>query len=361
MKKIMCSIIAGIAVSTISVFAAEEAQTEKTLLERIEALEAGAKKSDWSEKIKIKGDLRYRYEYIGVENEKDVNRQRIRARLGAYADVNDFTTAGLRIATRQDANSGNETIGDEFEGKDVFLDLAYMTLAPQDGKYGAATLGKMKYPWKVVTDLIWDSDVNPEGIAYTYSTQVDETGIFGSVGYFKVDDDSSTEDFDLVSAQAGIVQPLGEKSKLTAGGSLFAYNNAIVFGAPVDYEIVQLFGEVSFKDVLPVAFKLYGDYVNNTEENNDNQGYCAGIKFGDAKKGKWEAKVGYRRLEEFAAFDPFADSDFAGGGTDVEGARLKAAYNIGKHLQAGLTYIDGERITSGTDVNTLHLDLIASF
>ncbi len=378
-KKMIGSMAAALAVSAVAGFAAEEAMDTPVAVsavsseeveaapalsieERLAALEAQSKQSSWSGKVTISGDLRYRYENINDDDGAvDENRQRIRARLGAYADVNDATKAGLRIRTGQSANSGNETIGDEWESKGIYLDLAYLTIAPKDGRYGAATLGKMKYPWKVVTDLIWDSDVNPEGIVYTYSAEYDTLGVFTSAGYFKVEDDALANDLDLASIQLGVAQPLGENTKLTVGGSLFAYYNAIDYGAPVDYTIMQLFSEVGFKDLLPVPFKVYGDYVNNTEESSDNQGICVGVKFGDAKKGDWEAKLGYRDLDANAAPDPFTDSDFAGGGTDVKGFRVKGKYNLYKNLQAGVTYIAGEQKTSGNAVNTLHLDLIAKF
>lgn len=352
---------AAVAVCTAATAVADDAG-EKTLEERVAALESGSQKSSWSEKVKIKGDLRYRYENINDDiGSEDENRQRIRVRLGAYADINDDTTAGIRIRTGESANSGNQTIGSEWDSKPVYIDLAYMTVAPEDGRYGAATLGKMKYPWKVVTDLIWDSDVNPEGIAYTYAGDYDALDAFASAGYFKVEEDTPADDLNLASLQAGITKPVNDNTKVTAGGSLFVYDNAPDYGFPVDYSIVQLFGEVGFKDVLPIPFKVYGDYVNNTEESDNNQGFCTGVKFGDAKKGGWEAKLGYRDLDANAAPAPFVDSDYAGGGTDIKGFRIKGKYNIYKNLQAGITYIAGEQKTTENAVNTLHLDLIAMF
>jgi hypothetical protein len=342
---------------------------EPTLEERIAALEERNAQSSWTEKIQLKGDLRYRYELQTKDDETSKNRQRIRARIGAYAEVNEITSVGIRLRTGQDANSGNETIGSEFDSKDIYLDLAYIELAPAGAQYGTLTLGKMKYPWKVTTDLIWDGDVNPEGIAYTYAGKLDKTGIFGSAGYFKVNDSGSAHDLNLATVQAGLSQPLGEKTKFTLGGSLYVYDNAQDFNDPgetnnttlVDYTIGELFAEMAFKDVLPTPFKLYGNYVNNTEENTDSEGFCVGVKFNDAKKGKWEAKLGYRDLDSNAAPSYYADSDFAGGGTNIKGIRLKGSYNLFKNLQVAATYIAGEQKDSNTDVNTLHLDLIAKF
>ncbi|MBN2686519.1 MAG: putative porin [Pontiellaceae bacterium] len=363
-KKTVYGIVAGLAASTAAALAQDgDIAALRSQLNDVNArlaeLEKGGtvtEKSDWTDTITLKGDLRYRYEFNGVDGETSKNRQRIRLRIGAYADVNDFTTAGLRFRTGGSANSGNQTIGGDWNNKSIFLDLAYLTIAPEDGKYGALTLGKMKYPWHVASGMIWDGDVNPEGAAYTHSIG----SFFGSVGGFKVRENSGTHDLNLISAQLGTKQPLGDSAKLTFGGSMFAYDNAEATYA-TDYNIAEVFTDVSFSDLLPIPVKIFGDYVNNTLESDDNQGVSAGIKFGDAKKGKWEASVEYRRLEANAVPATFADSDFVGGGTDVEGAQVKAAYNIAKHLQLGVAGIMGEQISSGTDVQTVLLDLSVSF
>ncbi len=381
-KKNLCRIVLGIAVSALPTFAADEVAELRNQLEtvtqRLDELEkdgGSSPKSEWANKIKVKGDLRYRFQHVEAE-EKDgsnlhttKNIQRIRARLGVFADVNDWVTAGIGIRTGEKANSGNVTIGSGFAPKDFSLSLAYFTLAPEDAKYGAATFGKMKQQWKNTTDLIWDSDVNPEGIAYAYKGKAKKTGILASAGFYTVVDTKiDAHDATLAQGQAVIAQPIGEKTKLTLGGSFYGYDNAKdVALYAVDFDIAEIVAEYSIKDIGPVPFKLYGSYVNNLAESDENQGYCAGIKFGDAKKGKWEAKYDYRDLELFAAPPAFTDSDFADGGTGVRGHRIKAKYNFAKHLAGGLTYIYSERTPDGATIirnqqfNTLMLDLMIKF
>lgn len=368
-KKNIWGIIAGIATSAITVTAQEsdienlreELASVSARLAELESNDSISEKSDWTSSIKIKGDLRYRYEFITVDDETSKNRQRIRARIGAYADVNDFTTAGIRLRTGGTANSGNSTIGSDWDNKSIYLDLAYMSFALADGKYGNLTLGKMKYPWHVGSGMIWDGDVNPEGAAYTYDSDLSDTAtFFGSAGGFKVREDNGTHDLNLISAQIGLKQQLSDSTKLTVGGSLFAYDNAEAsYGT--DYKIGEAFSDVTFSDLLPVPLKLYGTYINNMFEEDDNQGASFGIKFGDTKKGKWEATIAYRRLEAHAAPGAYADSDFVGGGNGVQGVRIKTAYNIAKHLKIGVAAVSGEKIATGSDVNTVHLDLSVSF
>ncbi len=385
-KKTIYSIVLGVTISATAIFAAEDSAALRSELDaltlRLDAMEkedSSSSKSDWTDRIKIKGDVRYRFQHVEAENtsgndlstSKSV--QRIRARLGVFADVNDFTTASVGIRTGNKANSGNVTLGDHFDGFDLSVSLAYFTIAPEDAKYGSTTFGKMKQPWKTSTDLIWDSDVNPEGIAYAYDGKANNTGIIGSLGYFRVEEEKAISDLNLGSAQVGVAQPLGKKTKLTVGGSFYGYDNATEFADPVlpgiymvDYRIAEAFVELGIKDVGPVPFKLYGNYVNNTATSEKNDGFCIGIKFGDAKKGKWEAKYDYRDLGLYAAPAYFTDSDFADGGTGVEGHRIKAKYNFAKNLAGGLTYIYSLRtpdrsLDQDQQFNTLMLDLMVKF
>ena len=378
-KKVTCSIVLGIAVSAFSTFAAEDSASLRTELDALnQRLDAMEKESNptpaWIDKIKVKGDLRYRFQHVEAEETDGSNLsttkniQRIRARLGVFADVNDWITAGIGIRTGEKANSGNVTIGDGFAPKDFSLSLAYFTLAPEDAKYGSATFGKMKQQWKNATDMIWDSDVNPEGVAYAYSGKAKQTGLLASAGFYTVVDTKATaHDATLAQGQLVVAQPIGKKTKLTVGGSFYGYDNATdVATYAVDYDIAEFLVEYSVKDIGPVPFKFYGNYVNNLVESNENQGYCAGIKFGSAKKGKWEVKYDYRDLELYAAPPAFTDSDFADGGTGVKGHRIKAKYNLAKNLAGGITYINSLRtparsLNQDQQFNTLMLDLMIKF
>jgi hypothetical protein len=56
----------------------------------------------WAAKTQFKGDVRFRQETVqndGESNNKDQNRQRIRARLGAYSEINPQVDTGIRVAT----------------------------------------------------------------------------------------------------------------------------------------------------------------------------------------------------------------------------------------------------------------------
>jgi hypothetical protein len=322
---------------------------------------AQVKDMDWASNIKLKGDLRYRYENVEKDGDLSKDRQRIRARIGAYANVNEEVSVGMRLATGQDANSGNETLDDNWDDKSMYLDLAYMTYAPANVEGLAVTIGKMEKPWYVATDLLWDGDVNPEGIAATYNTEAGAVSLFGTAGYMILNDTSGSTDWEMFAGQIGAESALSDKTKLTVSGAAFGYQNSEeIGGTAVEYTVLQGTAALGVKELLPCPVKFYVDAVTNVKADDENNGYNLGIKFGDAKKGSWEAKVDYRDLEENAAPEDYVDSDFAGGGTGIKGARVNAKYNLSKNFQLGATYIMGEN-SSGTDVDTLQLDIVAKF
>ena len=116
-----------------------------------------AKKSNpklkWAEKIKIKGDMRYRYETIdddrkNVGSADERNRSRLRARLGLTAQVSDDVKAGFALATGTsggDPISSNSTFGSSNADKGIVLDQGYIAWKFYDNM--TLTAGKTKVPY----------------------------------------------------------------------------------------------------------------------------------------------------------------------------------------------------------------------
>ena len=143
-------------------------------VDSVQKKSSSLKALEWAERIKIKGDMRFRHETenvdlgtSGASSTNDEDRLRIRARIGAYAQINNTTKAGIRLVTTSgSATSTNQSLENNFESTDVGIDLGYIDWAPS--ALGGSTniiVGKMKKPWQSVNDVIWDGDTNPEGIA----------------------------------------------------------------------------------------------------------------------------------------------------------------------------------------------------
>ncbi|MBT8136058.1 MAG: putative porin [Gammaproteobacteria bacterium] len=294
--------------------------------------------------LKFKGDVRYRYEMIDQEGKEDRNRNRVRARFGATARVNDSVKAGIQLGTGGDSPvSGNQSLDGGFSRKDFGLNLAYVTWQMAPGS--SLTAGKMKNPLHRAGGhgLIWDSDVNPEGVAWQYQAN----GVFTNVVGLYVEERSSADDSLMFGGQLGFDTDVAEDMDFKGGIGYYVYTNTVgnkpffdgddsagntlVDGLLVnDYRQVELFAELGLKvSEWPAA--VFANYVQNTDASDNDTGYAVGISVGQFS---WA----YQDLEADAVIGTFADSDFGGGGTGVSGHVFKAKHPIAKNWAASLTF-----------------------
>ena len=159
----------------------------------------------WAESTRLTGDMRVRQETIDVDGEpdftgsRDKDRQRIRARLGAFTKVNSEVETGIQVASGNgaDRRSTNENMDNYFDKKAVWLDLAYISYVPAAVPGLKTFAGKMKQPWMSMGDVIWDGDINPEGFAAGYTKKNGTTTFFGSGGYYMLKDAVDSEGFEI--------------------------------------------------------------------------------------------------------------------------------------------------------------------
>jgi len=366
---------------------------EAKLAEREERTEKIAERrlpeaASWVERINLHGDLRYRHELIKAEGNDDRNRQRIRARVGLDAKVAETVRVGFQIATgSDDPVSTNQTLDGGFSSKDVWIDLAYFDWHPVSLSGLHVLGGKMKNPFyrPGKTELIWDGDLRPEGVAARYAKTLDNWDFFTNLGCFWVEERSSDADTGLFGAQAGVKYSfpfLGDKGHVLIGGSYYDYGstkgkapiydpddpfgNSLDAGGNYrfDYNLVESFVEFGFRfHDIPVS--LFGDYVVNTACGvREGRGWLAGLTVGKCKvPNSWAFRYNYRDIEADAVLGAFTDSDFIGGGTDGRGHEIGFDYQIAKHWRAGVTYFHNERkLSSGEKgYQRLQLDLIFKF
>lgn len=176
-----------------------------------------AKVPEWTERISVEGDLRVRAQgdYYGDNNSTNVvnyqainsgapydvtaksglpaivnttedrQRLRLRARLGVNAVIADDLQAHFRLATGGTTTSSNQTLGSDFNKLNFALDRAYFDYKPLEG--AQVLVGRMSNPW-FSTDMLWDDDVNFDGIAGKYQFDLaDGVAPFISVGAFSVE------------------------------------------------------------------------------------------------------------------------------------------------------------------------------
>ena len=308
----------------------------------------------------IKGDLRYRHESQEKDSVLEKDRHRLRARIGVYGDVNDRVTFGTRLATgsSDSPTSTNQDLTGEGSSKNIWLDLAYFKI-----DYGVnATFGKMKQPWDNISYLLFDGDVNPEGISTEYNVSLNEsTELAYQAGHFILENNNTEDDVALYSAQVSLNKDISESVGLKAGLCYYNYvNMASQAGknntAGIDFNIVQGFAELSLLQTsLPLT--LFIDYAQNSEVDEEDVAWMSGVS---TKSGDWSYAYNYRDVGIDSIYGNWSDSDFHGGGTGGSGHKFKVKYAMDKNLSAGATYFVTEK-EDGTEVNTLQLDLVSKF
>ena len=336
----------------------------------------------WITNMKLKGDFRFREEYKDETGKIERYRTRIRFRLGFTTLINDKTTLGFRLASGSDPRSTNVTLGDSEANKEISLDSIYFSYKFSDntvvwgGKYKS-----IKYALFRPTDLLWDSDITPEGVGIIFKKDLSANiGVFFNGSYLVLDEyKSSGADPFLYFFQPGAVFKSGKwtlKGGLAfykavhAQGTIFEYSsgtNTLEDGVlKYQYTVVNPNFELKRKlDYGKVRYvKFFGEYVKNTQADTNDKGYEFGFAFGNKvkKRGDFEVKCNYRYLEKDAWLDIFPDSDAFSGKTDVKGTEIAVKYGLGKNTYLTFDFYDMKMISSPeTKQKVVQLDINFKF
>ena len=337
------------------------ARAEKNVDEKVDA--AVSEKVDekmaavsWAERIRWKGDFRYRYENIDEEGEDGRNRSRIRARAHLEADLSPTLEVGIGLATGgDDPVSSNQTIGGGGSSKDIKLDLAYFDWHGLTNTHIVGGKYKNFLVRPAKKGLMWDSDWRPEGLGAIW----DNDFIFAqALGTWIEGDSKNGTEFGWV-LQAGFNFNTGESGTLKIGAGYSVFDIAgrtPVFGDPpydfygnsfivnpitgeqefvYNYRNIEVFAEWKLE-----SFTLFADYTINREAPENDTGYLFGAKYGSAKgKGTWDVTYFYERLEADAVVGLVTDSDFGGGGTDSKGHVVSGKYAFHENWNFEATYL----------------------
>tara|TARA_R110002049_G_scaffold252264_1_gene427159 strand:+ start:297425 stop:298714 length:1290 start_codon:yes stop_codon:yes gene_type:complete len=350
-----------------------DAKIEETAEQKLASVNKVSDKLKWAEKIKFKGDLRLRRQYQEADPENGESqsreRYRYRLRLGAEGEVTDSVKVGLGFASGgSDARSTNETLDDGFSTKDIRLDYAFAEWKPTDWVSVAGGKFKRKeYLW-APTDLLWDDDINPEGVSVHLQTDNSFGTAYGNAGHWIVEEYSTvSDDPTLTYAQIGHKFKSGNFFGNVAG-TYYAFdglenetvivgsggNNTLVGGNYMyDYDSIGLSAELGVMDVLIPGknFSIFADYIKNDDSDEDT-GRAFGFKFGDKKVGDqhtWQLKFVNADLEADAFVDFLPDSDRLGGNTGVKSNEVVFKYAVAKNIILALDYYDSEQDAPGLD------------
>ncbi|MFH1406674.1 MAG: putative porin [Candidatus Omnitrophota bacterium] len=327
----------------------------------------------WLENIKPKADFRLRYEWQHDRGQDDNYRLRIRARAGLRAQVNKEMAFGAGIATGRtnDPRSTNVTLGTSgsantpASAKDIVLNYAYGEYKPFDGLM--LTAGKFQNPLWLPTDILWDSDINPDGVAVQLGYKLNSVlNLFANNMYFIMrNDDRNTARPFMFAFQPGFNWEINDTLNFKGAVSYYGVtsvegkarfsnqstNSLVNNNYKYDYGTINPSFELGVKEpvegLIPY-FGIFGDYVSNFYATKGRAGYDIGFRLGYDKiddKGQWRLKAMYVLLERDAWLDIFPESSRYSGRTNIRGVDGVFEYGIAKNSSVAAHYYCSESLT----------------
>ena len=332
----------------------------------------------WAQNIKMKGDFRLRSETGIREGSNTINgssgtrqRERIRLRLGAEAKVNDQVKAYLGIASGEngDPRATNQTLTETFAKKPLWIDYAYVSYQPSPWVmlYG----GRMKNIVWEPNDMLWDTDINPEGVGAVLSKSLyPNFDVFLNLAGFTLWENAAGSDPWMGVAQPGFNWKINGNASLKAAAALSGFKNlkgsrlttwsaggnnylaqtGTNNGLEFNHNSINPSAELAFKDpftflrmnFLPIPYlAVFGEYQHNFDAPYSNNGWSSGVKLGYEKVadwGQWQARYNRVLLESQAWPDFFPDSDRYSGRTGVRSDEVIFSYGLGKNWTVDFDY-----------------------
>ncbi|MBF0532081.1 MAG: putative porin [Candidatus Omnitrophica bacterium] len=360
----------------------------------------------WVQTVKLKGDFRARYQMDKAQHSNiERSRGRIRLRLGVEAKANDKLLVGVGLATglsdgSTDASrSTNATLEKGFSKKPIALDYAYATYTPFS--WASVTAGKMKNPLWEPMDMVWDTDINPEGFAVQLTKTINpQLDVFATGADFILKE-ISTEDNDpnMAILQAGFKYAVTDFISVKSAISYYSTSNvkgvlmdgtagtnttatlagSTDTGLKYGYDAIFPVTEISFKDPLKAVpylnqvnipyLAFFGEYITNPQviTKKNQTGHMFGVKFGTEKPanfGEWKLTYNFTKLEKDAVLDILPDSDRYGGKTGINSHEAILEFALSKNTGLSFDYYRGKKLApeiSAAEAQVYQLDWNVKF
>jgi hypothetical protein len=368
--------------------------------------------------IELYGDMRMRYEVRTAQaglpdtitrpgENTQRNRVRYRLRLGLRGTLADDWFFGLRLETSSNPRSTNVTIGDEASGGPYSkasdgLNVGQAYLGYKGFRDITLTAGRMPNPL-VTTSMLWDADINPEGLAeqwkHTFNLslgggQTTAVDLFANFAQFIYDDSNPEDPVGPRSVVGGNKVPntdalllawqVGAKFNFTKdiyfqfAPTLYNYtgngdsfnvhfsgdpnfrvgaatvspnqtgiNSLLIFDMPAEFG--WKFGEIPMRFFADFAVNLEGDErataAGHPSKGDQRYAYQVGFGIGKIKqKHDWSLEAFYQHVEQFAVDPNLVDSDLYDSRVNMEGFAVRGGYAISDAVTFNLTYGYGTQI-----------------
>ena len=435
---------------------------------------------EWVSRFKMEGDIRLREQadFFGDSNapapnfqangqlidnttEDSLHRERVRMRLGINANITKGVDLGLRLTTGNVNGVGVtgdfvgigspvstlQTFGTYNSKFSFVLDQVFLKLAPWDPL--TVTVGRFPNPFfvgtvgniytgplpkgphtiptagVVHTDLLWDVDLNFEGLAVNLQPWLKEERVikpFFNAGVFPLQEVNRSEtvkakDKWFYGAQAGFEwAPPDTDTKIRVGAAYFDFSNVAgmrnpnfgdtlfnqsaplfrqkgnslfnidndgnpttnLWGLAADYKIANLTIVADYSKYRPIHIIGTLDFARNVGYDEGKilartgqsirpevNAYQARLTVGYpviSERHQWQVFGFYRRSERDSMLDAFTDSNYLLGGTNHKGYTIQGLYGVAHNTWLGLRYMSYDHISGlPLAIDTVNLDLNARF
>ncbi len=409
---------------------AREAGVEAFRRDPVKAIKA-ERDFDWLNRLSFFGDMRARMEGFYQNEGPSGNartRERVRLRFGMRARISDEIEGVLRLAsgTANDPISTNQSLDNLFNKKSINLDQAYLTFSPGatfglggwEWKPLTITAGKMTNTlWKpragMVSEMIFDDDLTPEGTAETFTPYQSSEGFvrrfqINAVQWLAKEAARASEAFIWGGQLVGNFQ-LDPKVNMTLGvGDYYFSHDSLFAKERTTNSDLKLTNAVKLKDgkivkggasfspsatnpivdfvsgfnILNVGAQfdintgypqwpvgLFLDYAHNTDaKGGDDNAYWAGASLGVLKNpGDFAFSAVYARVETESLMSYFTYRDIGhDGGTNHQGPFLRVDYLLLPRLTLTaknhfVSFIDRPKGASNSLLNRFQLDAQLAF
>ncbi|MEW6514327.1 MAG: putative porin [Pseudomonadota bacterium] len=155
-------------------------------------------------------------------------RFRLRARLGMLAKVSESWSGGIRLATGSatDRVSTNQTLGQDWNKYTLLVDRAFLKYDPVE--WLSISGGRIPNPW-FSTDLVWDEDLNFEGMVASWKPILDNGTIkpFLTVGAFPLKEENPPASSGrwMHGVQAGTQWDFNSDTRLKVGLAWYGFKD----------------------------------------------------------------------------------------------------------------------------------------
>jgi len=170
----------------------------------------------------------------------------------------------------------------------------------------------------------------------------------------------------------------------TAANGFGANSQFQYFGLATPFDDVVLSTRLDYSGFEPFHIWFQGEFVKNIAYDKSNlstfavnnlnsngsfdggdMGWTMNLNLGNPilkDRWDWNLRLGYRYVESDAVIDGFTDSDFGGGGTNMQGYGFGGNLLLSPHVSAGLNWMSADSISGpALKQDVIQLDITAKF